>query len=90
MGGLDLRDASISSLTDVGRVRQANEDSYAELRHTDGHCLLVVADGMGGHQGGATASQNAVKVIGEAFNREAIGPPDSLAGAITEVTLRIF
>jgi serine/threonine protein phosphatase PrpC len=51
----------------VGRVRSANEDACDEFEHASGARLLVVADGMGGHRGGATASQLAVETIGEVF-----------------------
>jgi PPM family protein phosphatase len=49
-----------AGLTDVGRKRDHNEDSFLideELR------LYVVADGMGGHAGGGTASRIAVETI---------------------------
>jgi len=47
-------------LTDVGRKRNHNEDSF--LLDTDLQ-LFVVADGMGGHAGGGTASTLAVQTI---------------------------
>jgi len=46
--------------TDVGRKRDHNEDSFL-LNEDLG--LFVVADGMGGHAGGGTASNLAVKTI---------------------------
>ncbi len=53
--------------SDVGRVRAANEDDGGSFRRADGARLLVVADGMGGHRGGATASREALATIAGAF-----------------------
>ena len=48
--------------TDVGRVRQINEDRYlADER------LFAVADGVGGHQAGEVASQTSVETLARAF-----------------------
>ena len=51
--------------TDVGRRREANEDSF--LRDDDVG-LWVVADGMGGHAAGEVASSIAVHEIRDAVN----------------------
>ena len=52
----------VAALTDVGRKRQLNEDSYrvdSELG------LLLVADGMGGHDAGEVASGMAVETVAD-------------------------
>jgi serine/threonine protein phosphatase PrpC len=48
----------VGAKSDVGQVRQANEDSYLVDEP-----LFVVADGMGGHIAGDVASSTAVSVI---------------------------
>lgn len=57
--------------TDVGRVRQINEDRYlADER------LFAVADGVGGHQAGEVASQTSVETLQRTF---AAGPHTTAA-----------
>lgn len=50
------------SVSDVGRKRKSNEDSYYA---SDEQALYVVADGMGGHAAGEVASHTAVQTIEE-------------------------
>jgi serine/threonine protein phosphatase PrpC len=51
--------------SDVGRKRKVNEDSFAI---DEARGIYIVADGMGGHGNGATASQTAVSVAREQLN----------------------
>ena len=51
-------------ITDPGKVRKNNEDSFLVDENLN---LAIVADGMGGHNSGELASQIAVKVVKEKF-----------------------
>lgn len=56
------------SATDQGQVRKRNEDcvkTVTNIANTSGAGLAILADGMGGHQGGDVASHVAVQVISE-------------------------
>ncbi len=62
--------------TDVGRVRKANQDAVS----ADGS-IFVVADGMGGHQGGEEASAIAV---GSILNSGPVETVEELADAVSK------
>lgn len=51
-----------ASYSDVGG-RPYNEDTVAFTRTDEEHLCVVLADGLGGHGGGKTASEEAVKII---------------------------
>ena len=54
-------------MTDVGKIRDHNEDSVIITENLNGEVLLIVADGMGGHKAGEVASSIAVSNIGKRF-----------------------
>ncbi|MFL5782728.1 MAG: Stp1/IreP family PP2C-type Ser/Thr phosphatase [Thermoleophilaceae bacterium] len=79
-----LRIADKAALTDVGRQRQSNEDSYLEREP-----LFAVADGMGGARAGEVASRMAVEAFGET-GREGDKPEELLRDVATEANRRIY
>ena len=56
---------SVGAQTDVGMVRNNNEDNFFIIPEKG---LLVVADGMGGHASGEIASKMAIDVIRDYFD----------------------
>lgn len=82
--------------SDVGLVREGNEDCCTAGTFMDGAVWAVVCDGMGGANGGEVASQlacNVVKwVLVEGYRMEL--EPDELVGlirsAITEANTRVY
>ena len=80
-----------ASRSDVGQVRSANEDSCDTSERADGTRLLVVADGMGGHQGGATASRTTVATISEIFDEDTSNNiEEMILRAITTANTRVY
>jgi len=81
----------IAGATDVGCVRSINQDAYGHFHLADrGESLFVVADGLGGHQGGEIASQLAVEVL-EKWIGEGEGEPSiRLTRAITAANQSIL
>ncbi len=56
-------------LTDPGKLRSHNEDSVTIIKNSSNECLMVVADGMGGHRAGEVASSLAVTHLGTRFSK---------------------
>jgi PPM family protein phosphatase len=50
-------------LSDVGLIRKNNEDRWLVMQSSDRDHVLIVADGMGGHQAGEIASTEAISTI---------------------------
>ncbi len=83
--------------TDVGLVRSENQDfgTYTtpneEKQSRVGGRLLIVADGMGGHRGGATASRlSAQTVKAQYLGTETTDVATALREALTRANARIF
>ena len=55
-------------LTDVGKVRDHNEDNVVIVKNKNDEYLMAVADGMGGHSAGEVASSLAIDYIVNSFN----------------------
>jgi len=72
------------ALSDIGRVRQENQDSsgYFPTRN-----LFVVADGMGGHKGGKQASEMAVATVEERCmpSRDIADPAEAVSRLVDAV-----
>jgi len=73
-----------ASLTDVGRQRQGNEDSYLEKSP-----LFAVADGMGGARAGEVASKVAVERLGATSDFDG-SPEQHLAEVTKEANREIY
>ena len=81
MTRFDPEHLEVASLCDIGRQRTSNQDACGEVRSAAGARLLVVADGMGGHAGGETASRLAVETICAAIAGSRQAPGEALRAA---------
>ncbi len=72
----------VGAATDVGRVREVNEDSYLV---DESMGLYAIADGVGGHQAGEVASSTALEAL-----RAAIRSGKALRDAIEEANDAVY
>jgi PPM family protein phosphatase len=85
-----------SLLSDVGCVREANEDSGMLHRPVDKRVLsergllAIVADGVGGHSAGEVASRLAVDTVVREYYRRKSAPCDALRDAFVAANRAIF
>ncbi|MDO4940215.1 MAG: protein phosphatase 2C domain-containing protein [Erysipelotrichaceae bacterium] len=67
-------------ITDIGLVREKNQDAFITIENKYGDVLALVADGIGGARAGEVASSECIKYFGNIFNES--GPFDDLDSAI--------
>src|SRR5262245_24469522 len=89
-------EVSVSLITDVGCLRDNNEDSSACItpgqseRLASKGVLAIVADGMGGHSAGEIASRLAVEVVGRIYYDHSGEAEESLRQAFLEANRLIY
>lgn len=76
----------VYALTDVGKVRTNNQDALIVCKET---MLYGVADGMGGHNGGETASAGARDGLIAAL-KEKTPSPEALREGVVQVNAELF
>jgi serine/threonine protein phosphatase PrpC len=62
-----MTEVDSAGVTDVGKIRKANEDSFYMNENLH---VYVVADGMGGHKAGEVASRIVVETIQDKMNQK--------------------
>lgn len=74
-------------ITDVGLIRDKNQDSYIAISNSYGDFLILVADGIGGGKAGEVASGEVIKYFDFAFKDS--GPFETLEDAINYIKFHI-
>jgi protein phosphatase len=93
---LTSHEVTAAVVTDVGMVREVNEDRVSFVRPGDPGALkakgvlAIVADGMGGAVAGEVASQMAVDAISRLYYSADTGPAAALKEAILGANREIF
>jgi protein phosphatase len=76
-----------AALSDIGKIRSQNEDSYLCDEEAG---LFAVADGVGGLPGGAEASQMAVNTVRELYHAVPEGEAIDLVQIVREANARVL
>lgn len=81
----------VSALSETGYLRSENQDRMSGSTETRGH-LYIVADGMGGHKGGAVAAEMAINGLKRYFEKGGSEAPveDFIRNAFEHVNHEIY
>lgn len=87
----------VATATDVGLCRSVNEDSIRLIIPNDKDIqtkkgiLALLADGMGGHQAGEVASQQAITIIEQAYHAgPVLNPAETLRQAFKQANASVL
>ncbi len=83
-------DIELASYTDIGKIREKNEDSVLIAPEL---CLGAVADGMGGHNAGEVASNLAVSTIRQMLldiNAKKISVPEEFENGLPAISRKLL
>jgi len=72
---LDPTKLVVATLSDPGRVRPDNQDAVGVLANVSNERMVVVADGMGGNNGGEAAAKLCLETLSRVF-RDPHGKPE--------------
>jgi PPM family protein phosphatase len=94
----DMMDVEFAQLSDLGKVRQGNEDYLGYVpadtpeRARSHGWLFVLCDGVGGHDLGEVASKTAVESVLEGFRKSPAGElhPALLTSLVRTANTRVF
>jgi len=92
--GAGLLRLDVAHRSEIGKVRTENQDFSLVSSGPEspgGGTLMIVADGMGGHRGGATASRLAATTVQERFAADPLDDPGpALSTAIANANRAVF
>ncbi|MDY0396327.1 Stp1/IreP family PP2C-type Ser/Thr phosphatase [Virgibacillus halophilus] len=81
-------------MTDTGKVRHHNEDAGGVFRNDSSQVLVLIADGMGGHQAGDVASQMTADSMQEKWRHVCVNSPAEsekwLGSVLKEINQDVF
>lgn len=77
----------IAYQTAIGKRRANNQDSVGVFYNQSGAVLAIIADGIGGNQGGDVASNVAVTDFGEAFKKTVFKTFDEMSKWVNQQVL---
>ena len=78
----------VYAITDIGRMRPINEDSF--YLPQEGERFCAVADGMGGHNAGEVASALAVQVFSQSMREADLISADALCRAVERANEAVY